>query len=74
MGNLRGNGSTPLIQAQLDFASVMVDAYARGAKVWCEFWGPLGEPAIGAVNAVADAQQRYLRTLKEILEEVETRT
>jgi hypothetical protein len=74
MENQRGNGPTPLIQSQLDFASVMVDAYARGAKFWWEFWGPLGEPAIGAVNAVADMQQRYLQTLKETIEEVESRT
>jgi hypothetical protein len=74
MENQRGNGPTPLIRSQLDFASVMVDAYARGAKFWCEFWGPLGEPAIGAVNAVADMQQRYLQRLKETLEEVESRT
>jgi hypothetical protein len=78
MENLRGNGPTPLLRAQLrtqlDFASVMVDAYARGAKIWCEFWGPFGEPAIEAVDAVADTQQRYLQKLKETLEEVETRT
>ncbi len=74
MQNLSGERTRPLIRTQLDFASVMVDVYARGAKFWCEFWGPLGEPAIGAVNAVADTQQRYLRTLKETLEEVETRT
>jgi hypothetical protein len=74
MENQRGNGPRPLIQSQLDFASVMVDAYARGAKFWWEFWGPLGEPAIGVVNAVADMQQRYLQTLKETIEEVESRT
>jgi hypothetical protein len=74
MENLRGNGPTPLIRSQLDFASVMVDAYARGTKFWCEFWGPLGEPAIDAVNAVAETQQRYLRTLKETLEESESQT
>jgi hypothetical protein len=74
MENLRGNGPTPLIRSQLDFAGVMVDAYARGAKVWYEFWGPWGEPAIDVVNAVADMQQHYLQKLKETLEEVETRT
>ena len=74
MENLRGNGPTPLIRSQLDFASVMVDAYARGAKIWCEFWGPFGESAIEAVDAVADTQQRYLQKLKETLEDVETRS
>jgi hypothetical protein len=74
MQNLRGESTTPLIRAQLDFASVVVDATARGTKFWCEFWGPFGDPAIDAVNTVAEAQQRYLRTLKETLEEVETRT
>ncbi len=74
MENLRGNGPTPLLRSHLDFASVMVDTYARGAKFWCEFWGPLGEPAIEAVNAVADTHQHYLQKLKETLEEGETRT
>jgi hypothetical protein len=74
MQNLSGERTRPLIRAQLDFASVVVDATARGTKFWCEFWGPFGDPAIDAVNTVAEAQQRYLRTLKETLEEVETRT
>jgi hypothetical protein len=74
MENLRANGPTPLLRAQLDFASVMVDVYARGAKFWCEFWGPLGEPAIEVVNAVADTQQHYLQRLRESLEDVETRS
>ena len=73
MQNLRGERTTPLIRTQLDFASVMVDATARGTKFWCELWGPLGEPAIDAVNTVAEAQQRYLRTLRETLEKGESR-
>jgi hypothetical protein len=71
--NLRGERTTPLIRTQLDFASVMVDATARGTKFWCELWGPLGEPAIDAVNTLAEAQQRYLRTLRETLEKGESR-
>jgi hypothetical protein len=39
---------TPLTRAQLDFASAMVDSYARGTKFWFQFWGPLGNPAIEA--------------------------
>jgi hypothetical protein len=64
----------PLIRAQLDFASAMVDSYARGTKFWFQFWGPLGNPAKEAVDAAAEAQQDYLRKLKETLEEVETQT
>jgi hypothetical protein len=52
----------------------MVDSYARGTKFWFEFWGPLGNPAIEAVDAAAEAQQDYLRKLKETLEELETQT
>ena len=37
---------TPLTRAQLDFASAMVDSYARGTKFWFQFWGPLGNPAM----------------------------
>jgi hypothetical protein len=65
---------TPLTRAQLDFASAMVDSYARGTKFWFQFWGPLGNPAIEAVDAAAEAQQDYLRRLKETLEEVEIQT
>lgn len=65
---------TPLTRVQLDFASAMVDSYARGTKFWFQFWGPLGNPAIEAVDAAAEAQQDYLRRLKETLEEVETQT
>jgi hypothetical protein len=65
---------TPLTRAQLDFASAMVDSYARGTKFWFEFWGPLGNPAIEAVDAAAEAQQDYLRKLKDTLEEVDTKS
>jgi hypothetical protein len=61
----------PLTRAQLDFASVLVDANARGAKFWFEFWGPFGNPAKEAVDAAAEAQQDCLRDLKETLEEIE---
>ena len=65
---------TPLTRAQLDFASALVDSYARGTKFWFQFWGPLGNPAIEAVDAAAEAQHDYLRKLKETLEELETQT
>src|SRR3990170_3469450 len=65
---------TPLTHAQLDFASAMVDSYARGTKFWFQFWGPLGNSAIEAVDAAAAAQQDYLRKLKETLEGIETQT
>jgi hypothetical protein len=65
---------TLLIRAQLDFASAMVDFYARGTKFWFQFWGPLGNPAMEAVDAAAEAQHDYLRKLSETLEEIETQT
>lgn len=61
----------PLTRAQLDFASVMVDTYARGTKFWLEYWGPFGNPAKETVDAAAKAQQDYLRNLKETLKEIE---
>lgn len=64
----------PLTRAQLDFASAMVDSYARGTKFWFQFWGPLGNPAMEAVDAAAEAQQDYLRKLKETLEEIDAET
>jgi hypothetical protein len=74
MVGTRDKQLTPLTRAQSDFASAMVDSYARGTKFWFEFWGPLGNPAIEAVDAAAEAQQDYLRKLKETLEELETQT
>ena len=65
---------TPLTRAQLDFASAMVDSYARGTRFWFQFWGPLGNPPIEAVDAAAEAQHNYLRKLKETLEEAEIQT
>jgi hypothetical protein len=74
MGCSRDKELTPLIRAQLDFASVVVDTYARGTKFWFRFWGPFGKPAIEAVDAAAEAHHDYLRKLKATLEEVETQT
>ncbi len=65
---------TPLTRAQLHFASAMVDTFARGTKFWFQFWGPLGNPAIEAVDSAAEAQQDFLRKLEETLEEIETET
>ena len=70
----RDKGLTPLTRAQLDFASAMVDSYARGTKFWFQFWGPLGNPAIEAVDSAAEAQQIFLRKLRGTLEEIETQT
>jgi hypothetical protein len=72
MESSRDNGRT-LMRAQLEFASMAVDANAQGAKFWWDFWGgPFREPAIEAVDAVAERQQRYLETLKEALENSES--
>ena len=74
MESSRGNG-TMLMRTQLEFASMVVDAYAQGAKFWWGFWGgPFGEPAIETVEAVAETQRRYLQTLKDALEESDSRT
>ena len=74
MVGTRDKQLTPLTRAQLDFASAMVDSYARGTKFWFEFWGPLGNPAIEAVDAEAEAQQDYLRKLEETLEDLENQS
>ena len=74
MAGSRHKELTPLTRAQLDFASAMVDSYARGTKFWFQFWGPLGNPAIEAVDSAAEAQQIFLRKLRGTLEEIETQT
>jgi hypothetical protein len=74
MENSRGNGRT-LMRTQLEFASMVVDAYAQSAKFWWGFWGgPCREPAIEAVEAVAETQQHYIEILKEALEKSESQT
>ncbi len=73
MQSPRGNGTT-LMRAQLEFASMVVDTYTQGTKFWWRFGGAFGEPAIEAVEAVAQTQRRYLETLKSALEENESRT
>jgi hypothetical protein len=46
---------------------VTVDGFAQGATAYWLRWGTLGEPAIRTVETAAEAQRRYLDTLRATL-------
>ncbi|MDQ3834438.1 MAG: hypothetical protein M3315_12580 [Actinomycetota bacterium] len=57
----RGEGAT---QQGLGFAERMVNDMAESAKLYWRWWGPLGEPMVRATDEWADAQRRYLESLR----------
>ena len=56
-----------VLRAQLGLARVAVDGFSQGAKAYLLMWGTLGGPAIQAVETAAEAQRRYLDTLRATL-------
>jgi hypothetical protein len=56
-----------VLRAQLDLAKVAVDGFAQGATAYWLMWGTLGGPALRAVETTAEAQRRYLDTLRATL-------
>ena len=54
-----------MLRGPLAFYGMMLDIYAEGARAFWSFWGPLGEPVIGAVEVVVGMQRRYLAWLEE---------
>ena len=56
-----------VLRAQLELARVAVDGFAQGATAYWLMWGTLGRPAIQAVETAAEAQRRYLDTLRATL-------
>jgi hypothetical protein len=64
----RRNAAT-LLDAQLRFAEMVVDACAQGAKMYWAIWGPMGEMAIDAVEALESTQHRYLEQLRDAVED-----
>ena len=72
----RGDGAADaaaIIRGQLAIARAMVESYAEGVKIYWRSWGPWSEPAIDFVEATAWMQHQYLKTLEDILEEIEAR-
>ena len=65
MGWLPPSAAGRLMRGPLAFGAVMVDAYEEGARLFWSFWGPFGEPAIGAAEALAGMQRRYLAWLAD---------
>ncbi len=56
-----------LLRVKLDFASVVVEGIAEGAKAYWLMWGTLGEPAIRVVEMAAEVQRQYLQSLRSTL-------
>jgi len=56
-----------VLRAQLGLARVAVDGFAQGVTAYWLMWGTLGEPAILTVETAAEAQRRYLDTLRATL-------
>lgn len=49
------------------FANEMLTTYADGVKTYWRMWGPLGQPAINAVEMWTRSQQRYLEALEAVV-------
>ena len=49
------------------FANEVLTSYADGAKAYWSMWGPLGQPAIQAIDMWAYSQRRYLEALEAIM-------
>lgn len=56
-----------VLRAQLELARVAVDGFTQGATAYWLMWGTLGGPAIRTVETAAEAQRRYLDTLRATL-------
>ncbi len=65
MGWLPPSAAGRLMRGPLAFAAVMVDAWEESARLFWSFWGPFGEPVIGAAEAIAGMQRRYLAWLAD---------
>ena len=57
----RSNAATP---QGLEYTEYMVNTLAESAKQYWRWWGPLGEPMVRAADEWADAQRRYLESLR----------
>jgi hypothetical protein len=58
-----------LLDAQLSFAEIAVDAWAQGAKMYWAMWGPMGQMGIDAVEVMQNTQHHYLEHLGDTAEE-----
>jgi hypothetical protein len=58
----RSNAAPP--QA-LEYTEYMVNTLAESAKQYWRWWGPLGEPMIRTTEQWAEAQRKYLNSLRK---------
>lgn len=57
-----------LAYGPLALATTMIDSCEQSASLFWSYWGPLGEPAIQLVEAVAGIQRQYLAWLAAALD------
>jgi hypothetical protein len=63
----RHTAKTTLRTPPFAFANEVLTSYAEGAKAYWSMWGPLGQPAIQAIDMWACTQRRYLEALETIM-------
>lgn len=62
--------SGTLMRGPVEFAMLLVDSWAGAARMYWGLWGPLGQPAIEAVETLAEMQRSYLRWLGGAIEDL----
>ena len=63
----RLTAGTALRTPPFAFVNEVLTSYADGAKAYWSMWGPLGQPAIQAIDMWAYSQRRYLEALEAIM-------
>jgi hypothetical protein len=63
----RHTAGTTLRTPPFAFADEVLMSYAEGAKAYWSMWGPLGQPAIQAIDVWRHSQRRYLEALEAIM-------
>ena len=63
----RLTAGTALQTPPFALANEALTSYADGAKAYWSMWGPLGQPAIQAIDMWTYMQRRYLEALKVIM-------
>lgn len=63
----RHTAGTTLRTPPFAFANDVLTSYADGAKAYWSMWGPLGQPAIQAIELWTHSQRRYLEALEAIV-------
>ncbi len=66
-GRSGGEDAEAILQAQLNSAKSIVNAFAEGSKAYWLMWGVLGRPVEELAQMTAEVQRRYLEELENTL-------